>query len=153
VPQHLDVLGHPGGQPVPEHRVGVEPLQLVVGARGRERLPGDLGDPGQRGDRARGRAAPDALGAGSASLGLGVITGGSRNPGIACGARATVGYRKRGARHRHGPLEGLSLTRKAGPTGTRVAAQARAHTGVRSLRFSGGPAAQLTCLAPRPVRP
>jgi serine/threonine protein kinase len=40
------------GQPVPEHRIGVEPLQLVAGASGRERVPGDLGHPGQRGDRA-----------------------------------------------------------------------------------------------------
>src|SRR5215469_6488284 len=49
----------------------------------------------------------NALGAGSASLGLGAMTGGSRNPGIACGPPGAVGYRKPGARHRHGPLEGL----------------------------------------------
>src|SRR5215469_12087685 len=67
-------------------------------------------------------SAPMPTGAGSVSLGLGAMTDGSRNPGIACGARGTVGYREPGARHRHGPLEGLPITRKAGPAGTRVAA-------------------------------
>src|SRR6516225_12207713 len=64
------------------------------------------------------------MGAGSASLGLGAMTGGSRNPGIARRPAGAVGYKKPGARHSHGPLEGLPVTRKAGPAGTQVAAWA-----------------------------
>jgi len=50
--QYLQVLGHPGGQPVPELGIGLEPLELVVRASHLERRPGDL-----RGTRQRGRGA------------------------------------------------------------------------------------------------
>jgi hypothetical protein len=52
-PQDLEVLGHPGGEPVAELGVGVEPLELVVRARHLEGGPGDLGGARQRGCRAR----------------------------------------------------------------------------------------------------
>jgi len=47
------VLGHPGGEPVAELGVGVEPLELVVRARHLEGGPGDLGGARQRGRGAR----------------------------------------------------------------------------------------------------
>ncbi len=50
--QYLQVLGHPGGQPVAELGIGLEPLELVVRASHLERRPGDL-----RGTRQRGRGA------------------------------------------------------------------------------------------------
>src|SRR6516162_9063484 len=82
------------------------------------------------------------MGAGSASLGLGDDR---RIPesGDSLRARGTVGYRKPGARHRHGPLEGLPVTRKAGPPGHGSQRGQGAHTGARSLRasFGGKPAA------------
>jgi hypothetical protein len=46
--QHLDVLGDASRQPVAEIGVGVEPLELVVGARHLERGPGDLRGARQR---------------------------------------------------------------------------------------------------------
>ena len=52
-PQDLEVLGHPGGEPVAELLVGVEPLELVVRAGHLERGPGDLGGARQRGRGAR----------------------------------------------------------------------------------------------------
>jgi len=52
-PQHLEVLGHPGGEPVPELGVAVEPLELVVRAGHLEGGPGDLRGPRQRGRGAR----------------------------------------------------------------------------------------------------
>lgn len=51
-PQHLDVLGDAGGQPVAELGVGVEPLEFVVRAGHLERGPRDF-----RGARQRGRGA------------------------------------------------------------------------------------------------
>ena len=51
--QHLDVLGYPRRKPVAELLVGVEPLELVVGAGRLERGPGDLRDARQRGGGAR----------------------------------------------------------------------------------------------------
>jgi hypothetical protein len=60
-PQHLEVLGHPGGKPVAELRVGVEPLKLMVRAGHLEGGPGDLRGARQRGGGARveqPRAAP-----------------------------------------------------------------------------------------------
>jgi hypothetical protein len=47
------VLGHPGGEPVPELGVGVESLELVVRAGHLEGGPGDLGGARQRGRGAR----------------------------------------------------------------------------------------------------
>jgi len=47
------VLGHPGGEPVAELLVGVEPLELVVRAGHLEGGPGDLGGARQRGRGAR----------------------------------------------------------------------------------------------------
>jgi hypothetical protein len=47
------VLGHPGGEPVAELGVGIEPLELVVRARHLEGGPGDLGGARQRGRGAR----------------------------------------------------------------------------------------------------
>ena len=61
-PQHLDVLGHPGREQVAELGVGLEPLQLVVGAGHLQRAAGDLRRPGQRRGGARveqPRPAPD----------------------------------------------------------------------------------------------
>jgi hypothetical protein len=52
-PQDLQVLGHPGREPVAELGVGVEPLELVVRARHLEGGPGDLGGARQRGGGAR----------------------------------------------------------------------------------------------------
>jgi hypothetical protein len=52
-PQHLEVLGHPGGKPVAELRVGVEPLELMVRAGHLEGGPGDLRGTRQRGGGAR----------------------------------------------------------------------------------------------------
>jgi hypothetical protein len=45
--QHLDVLGHAGGQAVTELGIAVEPLELVVRAGRLERGPGDLRRAGQ----------------------------------------------------------------------------------------------------------
>jgi hypothetical protein len=47
-PQDLEVLGHPGREPVAELGVGVEPLELVVRAGHLEGGPGDLGGARQR---------------------------------------------------------------------------------------------------------
>jgi hypothetical protein len=47
------VLGDPGGKPVAELGVGVEPVKLVVRPGDLERGPGDLRGPRQRGRRAR----------------------------------------------------------------------------------------------------
>jgi hypothetical protein len=47
-PEHLEMLGHPGREPVAEVGVGVEPLELVVGAGHLEGGPGDLGGARQR---------------------------------------------------------------------------------------------------------
>jgi hypothetical protein len=47
-PQHLQVLGDPGGELVAELGVAVEPLELVVRAGHLERGPGDLGGARQR---------------------------------------------------------------------------------------------------------
>jgi hypothetical protein len=58
-----------------------------------------------------------------------------------------------GARHRHGPLEGLPVTRKTGLAGTRVAARARsAYGGSLPARSLGGTRG-LMCLAPGAVLP
>jgi hypothetical protein len=46
--QHLEVLGDPGGQPVAELGVSVEPLKLMVRPRCLKRGPGDLRGAGQR---------------------------------------------------------------------------------------------------------
>jgi hypothetical protein len=47
-PQHLQVLGHPGGKPVPELALGVESLQFMVRAGHLEGGPRDLRGARQR---------------------------------------------------------------------------------------------------------
>src|SRR5215467_3147296 len=90
---------------------------------------------------------------GSASLGRSPIAGGSRNPGMACGPRRRLATGRPGARHRHGPLEGLPVTRKAGSAGTRVAVRARSADGgslpARSLGGTRGTGSRASPRAPR----